>query len=157
MTSPTRDNNEGVLKEMMSRFRQQLHENDSELLQLTAKYDRVVEQLEKLRQAIERNKTAAVLTLPLEPFPESPFAANRRLQSVALLEIRREQLSNSTANRKVTGNKRKAVDSIACSAITWTWVEGGYEDRICLDNDAFPCHGFELSDIAATVEALKSQ
>lgn len=111
---------------------------------------------------IERSKTVpeeedAVLTLPPEPFPESPFAPNRRLLNEALLNLRRKQLVSSTADRKATGSKRKAVDTIACSAVKWARVEDVYGDWICLDDDAFPCQEFKDADVAATIEALKSQ
>lgn len=117
------------------------------------------EHLIQLRATLHTERAEEVLAtaLPSEPFPESPFAANRRRLNEALLELRHEQLSNNSADCKFAGVERKVADSVACSSVKWQRIESVYDYRVRLDVNAFPVHPVNPADIAGTVGELKRQ
>ncbi|KAF1330150.1 hypothetical protein FI667_g5261, partial [Globisporangium splendens] len=155
-----------VINELKSRYEDEVRRKDDELRLLNENYQHIVEELAQLRKAIERKKAVPeeedavmpdALTVPPEPFPDSPFAINRRVLNEALLEVRREQLASSTAERKLTGSKRKAIDFVACSSVKWSRIQGVYSDRMRFDDEAFPCQEFESPDITSIMEEVRRQ
>ncbi|KAF1330259.1 hypothetical protein FI667_g5268, partial [Globisporangium splendens] len=77
------------------------------------------------------------LTLPVEPFPDSPLAKNRRELNEALIKMRRDAIARATAQGKVTG-KQAREGSIPCSFVSWSYVQDVYEPRMHRDEKAFP-------------------
>lgn len=105
---------------------------DEALKQMTAKAALLEAQLQQ--SLAEAESEPAALTVPQEPFPDSPFADHRRALNESLIQIKKD------AAAKVTGKCSRDDTTIACSSVRWQQVQSVYDQRLKKSRTAFPVY-----------------
>jgi hypothetical protein len=87
-------------------------------------------------------------TIPLEPFPRSPFASTRRQLNLALAGM---------VSRKTTDKRSREDSTVPCRSVKWSRVADVYDRRVKKDDGVIPVEVISREDIKPVLAELRRQ